>query len=87
MYPLHVVPELLQVLDVSVADLADDKVPLAPLAGLARLHGARLVPSRRAGGRAALPGPVLAGVVPAGQRGDGDARAVALAATSLAQAL
>ena len=29
MDPLHVVPQLLQILDVSVADLADDKVALA----------------------------------------------------------
>ena len=39
MYPLHVVPQLLQVLDVTVADLTDDEVALAlALTRLTWLH-------------------------------------------------
>ena len=41
MDPLHVVSELLQILDISVTDFTDDKValPTLALARLARLHG------------------------------------------------
>ena len=40
-YPLHVVPQLLQVLDVPITYFTDDKVALAPLScpRLARLDG------------------------------------------------
>ena len=41
MDPLHVIPKLFQVLNVAIADFADDKVALAPaLAGsrLTRFH-------------------------------------------------
>ena len=39
-YPLHVIPQLFQVLNVPITDLADDKVALAlALARLPGLHG------------------------------------------------
>ena len=73
MYPLHMVPELLEVLDVSVADLADHEVALAlASAWLTGLH-------RRAARRALLPGG--GGAVPSRQRGDRDAWGTALPAS------
>lgn len=83
MDPLHVVSQLLQILDISVTDFADDKVALPTLAltRLARLHGV----GGRGGDGGLLGDP---GVVSAGQRGDGDARGVAaLAVVLLAQTL
>ena len=42
-YPLHVVTELFQILDVSITDFTDNKISLPPLAlaGLARLDDGR----------------------------------------------
>ena len=41
--PLHVVTELFQILDVSITDLADDKISFTPLSlpRLPRLHNGR----------------------------------------------
>ena len=85
-YPLHVITQLLQVLDVAVADLADDKVSLAlALTRLSWLHdgpGARTRPRLLA---AARPAP---GVVSPRQRSYRDARrAPALPGVLLTQAL
>ena len=84
MYPLHVVTQLLQVLDVAVADLADDEVALAlALARLARLHHS---PGPRAG--ACLLARARPGVVATRQRSYRDAgRAPTLAGVFLTQAL
>ena len=84
-YPLHVIPQLLQVLDVAVADLADDKVSLAlALTRLAGLHdgpGPRTRPRLLAAARPA-------GVVTPRQRSYRDARrAPALPSVLLTQAL
>ena len=76
--PLHVVPQLLQVLDIPVADLADDEVALA--AALARARLARLHGGVRGAGLAA-------GRAAPRQGRDGDGGRVGLAAALLAQAL
>ena len=85
MYPLHVIPQLLQVLDVAVADLADDKVALAlALSRLAGLHdgpGPRTRPRLLASARPP-------GVVSPRQRSYRDRRrAPALPSVLLTQAL
>ena len=76
--PLHVVPQLLQVLNVAVADLTDDEVALA--AALARPWLAWL---HCRGGGAALGARGAA----ARQGRDGDGGRVALVTALLAQAL
>ena len=83
-YPLHVIPQLLQVLDVSVTDLADDEVSLAlSLTRLARLHDR---PGPRTGARLLAARPP--GVVTPRQRGYRDTRrAAALPGVLLTQAL
>ena len=83
-YPLHVIPQLLQVLDVSVTDLADDEVSLAlSLTRLARLHDR---PGPRTGARLLAARPP--GVVTPRQRGYRDTRrAPALPGVLLTQAL
>ena len=78
MDPLHVVPQLLQVLDVAVADLTDDEVALA--AALARPWLARL---DCGGGGAALGARGAA----ARQGRDGDGGRVALVTALVTQAL
>lgn len=76
--PLHVVPQLLQVLNVSVTDLADDEVSLA-----AALAGARLARLDGGVGGAGL----AAGRAAARQGRDGDGGRVRLTDALLAQAL
>ena len=85
-YPLHVVPQLLQVLDVAVADLADDEVALAlALSGLAGLHDR---PRPRTGARLLATAARPAGVVSPRERRYRDARrAPALPGVLLTQAL
>ena len=83
-YPLHVIPQLLQVLDVSVTDLADDEVALALT--LARLAGLHDGPGPRTGARLLAPRPP--GVVTPRQRSYRDTRrAAALPGVLLTQAL
>ena len=69
-YPLHVIPQLLQVLDVSVTDLADDEVALA--LSLTRLAGLHDRPGPRTGARLLAARPP--GVVTPRQRGYRDTR-------------
>ena len=83
-YPLHVIPQLLQVLDVSVTDLADDEVSLA--LALARLPGLHHGPGPRTGARLLAARPT--GVVTPRQRGYRDTRrAASLPGVLLTQAL
>ena len=85
-YPLHVVAELLQVLDVAIADLTDDEVALAlALTRLSWLHNS---PSSRTGSCLLAPSP-RPGVVTTRQWSYGDARraSAALAGVFLTQAL
>ena len=83
MNPLHVVAKLLQILDVSIADLADDEVAFAAALSLSRL--ARLdVWSAGPWSASLLP---AAGVVAARQRRDGYAGGARLPTALLAQAL
>ena len=81
-YPLHVVPELLKILDIPIAYLTDNKVTLAALTcpRLPRLDG------WCAGGRGGSFA-LLTRVVPAWERGDGYTGGVVLVLSFLAQAL
>lgn len=78
MNPLHVVPQLLQVLDVTITDLTDDKVALA-----SALASPRLAWLGCGGGGA----PLGTRTSSPRQRGDGDGGGVTLAASLLAKTL
>ena len=82
MYPLHVVPELLKILDVPIAYLTDNKVTFPPLTSswLPWLDG--WCAGGRGGSFAFLPR-----VVSAWERGDGYTGRVVLVLSFLAQAL
>ena len=85
-YPLHVVAELLQVLDVAIADLTDDEVALAlALTRLSWLHNS---PGSRTGSRLLAPSP-RPWIIATRQWSYGDARraSAALAGVFLTQAL